>query len=153
MILLTLKLLLLSPGTDRALRPMILTKQFDQSSKGAQVTPGGDLAKDTDKGQPEEENVSSSIEVKFEPKQSEGESSGDVVMEAKVMVPSIKHAPERPNILSRRPHMRNKASMLNRSRSLTGNRILDAANKLRNSSPSSLSSASVSVSSLLAGNG
>ena len=153
MILLTLKLLLLSPGTDRALRPMILTKQFDPSSKGAQATPRGDLAKELDKmGQPEK--ASSSIDVKLEPKQSERESSDrDVVMEAKVMVPSIKHVPGRPNILSRRPHMRNKASMLNRSRSLTGNRILDAANKLRNSSPSSLSSASVSVSSLLAGNG
>ncbi|XP_012936205.1 serine-rich adhesin for platelets [Aplysia californica] len=162
----------ITPGTDRVLRPMILTKQFEprESNAVAQATPRENLARELEKySRPEMVQGSSTIEVKFEPKSGASSSrstlADEVVVTAKSMA-QMKHAPERPNILSRRPHMRHRPGLLNRSRS-TGNKILDAANSLRSSSPSSVSSASSSLSSpsssaprahskpssLLAGNG
>ncbi|GFO10707.1 myelin transcription factor 1-like protein [Plakobranchus ocellatus] len=145
-------------GTDRVLRPMILTKQLEpRDSKAApQATPRGNLAKELEKySRPEvgfhfptasstqlPAGDSSKTSVSSEAPKSVSESScliGPIaIMEA------VRNAPERPNILSRRPHVRHKPSVLSRSRvgGFTGNRILNAA--ARSSSPSSVSSSSSS---------
>ncbi|RUS72651.1 hypothetical protein EGW08_019589 [Elysia chlorotica] len=162
-------------GTDRVLRPMILTKQLEpRDSKSApQATPRGNLAKELEKySRPElgfqaSPSPSSSSAGSGTPGASLDESlktgpgvksSGPYPISA--ITEAVRNAPERPNILSRRPHVRHKPSMLNRSRLVgsTGNKILAAAAavaaaadaKVRGSSPSSVtSSSSLSSSSLV----
>ncbi|GFR94404.1 myelin transcription factor 1-like isoform X5 [Elysia marginata] len=150
-------------GTDRVLRPMILTKQLEprDSKLAPQVTPRGNLAKELEKySRPELGQQSSSSDTTLQAGGNEDRTNssdevpksgaGPHVEPTAAVKEAVRNAPERPNILSRRPHVRHKPSMLSRSRpgGSTGNRILDAAAaaaaSARSSSPSSVSSSSSS---------
>ncbi|CAL1540036.1 unnamed protein product, partial [Lymnaea stagnalis] len=139
-------------GTDRVLRPMILTKQLEprEIKSAPQATPRGNLARELEKySRPEMSSSFQELDIKSEIKsqqeENEASSSENGSQKSKLSqnILLARHAPDRPNILSRRPHMRHKPNMLSRSRlGLTGNRILDNSNIARSSSPSSTSSAS-----------
>ncbi|KAH9504141.1 hypothetical protein Btru_065101 [Bulinus truncatus] len=123
-------------GTDRVLRPMILTKQLEpRDIKSApQATPRGNLAKELEKYSRPETSFQNA-EIKAETKE------GAQGLNQKANILPARHAPDRPNILSRRPHMRHKPNLLSRSRPLpTNNTLLSTTGSNRSSSPSSTSS-------------
>lgn len=132
-------------GTDRVLRPMILTKQLEprETNSAPQATPRENLAKELEKYNRPEASSKFNVEMKKEPQAEASTSEPPASKPEKVKSLStalFNHAPRRPNILSKRPHMQSKKlGMLNGS---SGNKIIDAYNVLRSASPSSTSSGS-----------
>ncbi|KAI8786916.1 myelin transcription factor 1 [Biomphalaria glabrata] len=128
-------------NTDRVLRPMILTKQLEpRDIKSApQITPRGNLAKELEKySRPESSFQTTDVKA-------ENETAQDIDTKPTTLQP--RHVPDRPNILSRRPHMRHKPNVLSRSRPMSvSNKVIRDSGFARSSSPSSTSS---SISSML----
>lgn len=123
---------------------MILTKQLEprDSKMAPHATPRGNLARELEKYSRPEISSIQGPEVKIEPKQEPDKSA--LTSHSQLTC----HAPDRPNILSRRPHMRHKPNMLSRPRfGPTVNRILSSAASVRSLSPSSQTSTSSSSSS------
>ncbi|XP_059166989.1 myelin transcription factor 1-like protein isoform X2 [Physella acuta] len=140
-------------GTDRVLRPMILTKQLEPRDikSTPQPTPRGNLAKELEKYSRPEISFNNQEGTKFEMRNAldirltsvEGaQSESNKSKPSQSTTHQSGHAPVRPNILSRRPHMRHKPNLLRNSIGSTGNKILDSAGSVRSSSPSSTSSSS-----------
>lgn len=123
---------------------MILAKQLElrNANSAPQATPRENLAKELEKyNRPELASASYSAPRTIEVKNMELSEMLKSEPLTKVSSSDLsRHAPRRPNILSKRPHMQTKKmSMMSGS---TGNKILDAYNTMRSGSPSSLSSTS-----------
>ena len=90
-----------SPSSDRVLRPMIVTKQLDLPESGQgdapQQTPRTNLAKELEKY-----NRPPPLDVAASPQNSSTIKAEEPTVLSKPKEPI--HAPERPNILSKRPH-------------------------------------------------